>query len=186
VQAPEWRLTWFWRLVDWLTQRRRRPVQGEGEERVKSRPVMDRVLKETVLPELRALGFTGSLPHLRRLRSDRIDLVTFQYSRYGGQFVVELSQCGPGGIKTGWGKEIPANKVTAHDLFSSDRYRLRPRAGSRDQWFVFDHDPPSATSKAAIEASCRKAATAALEAFGRQAEAWWVQKAGASKPDVST
>src|SRR5689334_15887249 len=119
---------------------------------------MDRVLKETVVLELRARGFTGSLPHLRRIRSDRIDLITFQYSRYGGRFVVELSQCGPDGVKTAWGKEIPPNKVTAHDLFSSDRYRLHLRAGWRGQWFVFDRDPSAATSKAAIEASCRKAA----------------------------
>jgi len=145
---------------------------------------MDRVLRETVLPELRAQGFTGSLPHLRRIRSDRIDLISFQYSRYGGKFVVELSQCGPEGVKHDWGKEIQPNKVTAHDLFSSDRNRLSSRAGWRGQWFVFDrpsHEPPSATSKATIEASCRKAAGAVLEAFARQAEAWWAQKAGVTR-----
>jgi hypothetical protein len=149
---------------------------------------MDRVLKETFLPELRAQGFTGSLPHLRRIRSDRIDLIAFLYSRRGGRFMVDLSQCGPEGVKTSWGKEIPPNKVTAHDLFISDRYRLSSGVGWRGQWFVFDrpsYDPRLATSEAAIEANCRKAARAALEAFARQAEVWWAQRAGASKPYVT-
>ena len=56
---------------------------------------MDRVLKATVIPELRARGFQGSLPHFRRRRPDRIDLLTFQFDRSGGRFVVELAQCGP-------------------------------------------------------------------------------------------
>ena len=45
---------------------------------------MDRVLKATVIPELRARGFQGSFPHFRRLRPDRIDLLAFQFYRSGG------------------------------------------------------------------------------------------------------
>jgi hypothetical protein len=46
--------------------------------------------------------------------------------------------------------------------------------------FVFDrpgYDPPVAVTEAAMKANCTKAARAALEAFARQAEQWWEQKA---------
>jgi len=163
---------WLSRFLNWA-RREREPEHGEALERVKSRPVMDRVLRETLVAELRTRGFAGSLPHLRRIRPDRIDLLTVQYSRYGGEFVVELAQCGPAGYN-----EIPPNKVTAHHLFSPDRFRLSWRASWRGQWFVFDesrHGRP--ISEAAIEANCRKAASAAQAAFDRQAEAWWAKKA---------
>ena len=154
------------------------------EHRINSRPVMDRVLKETVVPELRALGFQGSLPHFRRLRPDRIDLLTFQFGRSGGRFVVELAQCGPEGYTTSWGKKIAPGKVTAHDL--TDRLRLGGRLGFRpaDHWFVFDfryYDPPMASSEAQLEEDCRKAAAEVLKDYRRQAEAWWDQQQKVSR-----
>jgi hypothetical protein len=168
---------WLPRFLNWARPDRQ-PVEGETQARVKSRPVMDRVLRETLVAELRTRGFTGSLPHLRRIRPDRIDLLTIQYSRSGGKFAVVLAQCGPQGYRTDWGEDIPPSKVTAHDLF--DRFGLSRRAGWRGKWFVFDrrsYDLPLATGEAKIEANCRKAARAAQEAFDRQAEAWWTQKA---------
>jgi len=181
MQTPERPAAWPSRIRDWLARWKRRPAAGAGEPRMKSRPIMDRVLKEIVVPELRARGFTGSLPHFRRIRSDRIDLVTVQYSRYGGEFVVELSQCGPEGVTADRGKEAPRDKVTAHHLFSPDRYRLSFKPGGRGQWFVFDDDPQAVTTEAAIEAACAQAAKAVLDAFSRQAEPWWDKKATAER-----
>src|SRR5437667_469435 len=94
-------------------------------------------LKNLVLNELRARGFTGSLPHLRRRSSERIDLLSIQYHSAGGSFVVEVASCGAEGSTTGWGKQIPPQKVTAQNIAAP-----RPRLGSPtfpvgDHWFTF-------------------------------------------------
>ena len=51
-------------------------------------------LNSIVVPVLRHRGFTGSFPHFRRLGTKQIDLITFQFDKWGGGFVVELSKCG--------------------------------------------------------------------------------------------
>jgi hypothetical protein len=100
---------------------------------------MKKALKDVVVPRLREAGFVGSLPHLRRLRPDRIDLFTFQFDRYGGGFVIELARCAPEGFTTHWGKQIAPNKVTAWDLPTTQRARVQPRVGSgTDSWFRYD------------------------------------------------
>ena len=123
---------------------------------------MDAALKSTFVPALRRLGFKGSLPHFRRLLPDRVDLLTVQFDRYGGGFIVEISRCGPTGVTTYWGKHIPATKVTAHDLDPEKRHRLRsPGRGIDGRWFRFD----DGTSPA-------KVAEALLGQLG-EANRWW-------------
>ena len=100
---------------------------------------MDVALKEIVFPALRSMGFKGSPPHFRRAASNRIDLLTFQFDKWGGGFVIEVARCSPIGITTSWGKSIPPNKVTAWDVLPSFRKRIQPVDGSgRDSWFRFD------------------------------------------------
>jgi hypothetical protein len=48
------------------------------------RQLMDEALKAHVVPALRERGFKGSLPHFRRLRSDRVDLLTVQFDKTVG------------------------------------------------------------------------------------------------------
>ena len=96
-------------------------------------------LKSVFVPKLRELGFAGTLPHFRRRGTSRIDLLTVQFDRYGGGFVVEISRCPLDGVTTHWGKHIPPNKVTAHDLHPDLRQRLgSPRPGVDGVWFRFD------------------------------------------------
>jgi hypothetical protein len=97
-----------------------------------SRDEMNSALKARFVPVLRKLGFKGSLPHFRRQRDSRVDLLTVQFDRHGGGFVVELAQCGPEGITTHWGKIIPARKVTAHDLHPRQRHRLGTSGPNED------------------------------------------------------
>ena len=105
------------------------------------RQLMDEALKLYVVPALRERGFKGSLPHFRRLRTDRVDLLTIQFDKHGGGFVVEISQCAVEGVTTHWGKHVPASKVTAWDLHPDQRLRLKLRDGSgTDSWFRFDRD----------------------------------------------
>lgn len=108
-----------------------------------SRNQMIVALKDTVVPALRELGFSGSFPHFRRPSGDRIDLLSFQFDRWGGGFVIEISKCPKSGITTHWGDTIPANQVRAIDLHPDNRYRIKPgRGGSTADWFRFDQQSP--------------------------------------------
>lgn len=176
--------SWKSRILGWFS-RPRGALRGADEVRIKSRPIMDRVLREIFVPELKARGFTGSFPHFRRIKPSRIDLISFQYTRRGGQFMVTLARCEPHGIATAWGEQIPPGKVTVSDTFTGDRFYLSTKAGWRGRLFIFDrpsYDPPIANSEAAMAEPCAKAARIALEAFMRQAEPWW-EKQSASGID---
>ena len=103
-----------------------------------SRLEMNKALKKIVVPYLREHSFKGSLPHFRRQNEDYIDLITFQYNRYGGSFTVNLAICPPDGINDEWGS-IPPNKVTAYDV--NDRYRLSENIKNStytDRWFDYE------------------------------------------------
>ncbi|ACC71564.1 DUF4304 domain-containing protein [Paraburkholderia phymatum] len=126
-----------------------------------SRDEMNRALKARFVPALRQLGFKGALPHFRRLRDDRVDLLTVQFDRHGGGFVVELSQCGAEGITTHWGKFISANTVTAHDLHPSQRHRLGSPGPNIDHWFRFD------------DGTLPRAVADSLCTHIDEAERWW-------------
>ena len=104
-----------------------------------ARSEMIRTLKSVVVPFLRERGFTGSFPHLRRQRNNRIDLFTFQFDRHGGGFVIEVSQCDAEGFTTPWGEKIPPNKVRAWDMPRQRRVRIKPlRGGDTGSWFRYD------------------------------------------------
>jgi hypothetical protein len=92
-------------------------------------------LKKIVIPILREKGFKGSFPHFRRIKENKIDLLTFQFDRYGGGFVIEVAVCPPDGVTHHWGEKVPPNRVTAHDLNN------RPRLNG-GEWFRYD-DPGS-------------------------------------------
>jgi hypothetical protein len=100
---------------------------------------MIKALKSVVVPRLRKRAFVGSFPHFRRLQLNRIDLLTFQFDRHGGGFVIEISQSASEGITTQWGEKIPPEKITAWHLHPSQRPRLRPQQGSgTESWFRYD------------------------------------------------
>ena len=105
-----------------------------------SRLKMNNALKKIVIPYLREHHFKGSFPHFRRKNNTHMDLITFQFNRYGGSFVVELATCPLIGLTTSWGEDIPFNKVTAHDV--SSRYRLiqdlENESNASNQWFNYE------------------------------------------------
>lgn len=121
---------------------------------------MDAALKERLVPALRVRGFKGSLPHFRRISSARVDLLTVQFDRYGGAFVVEIARCDTAGVTTSWGKHIPANKATAHDVRT--RHRLgAPGPETDGRWFRFDDGTPVI------------AVAESLLGYMEEAERWW-------------
>jgi Domain of unknown function (DUF4304) len=103
------------------------------------RQLMDDALKAEVIPGLRDAGFKGAFPHLRRLRPTGVDLLTFQFDRRGGGFVIEIARCGPEGVTLHWGEHVPSSKVRALDVHPDRRVRIKPRNGAgTDSWFRFD------------------------------------------------
>ena len=132
------------------------------------REAINSALAQLVVPELRSHGFKGSMPHFRRNARGAIELLTFQFDRHGGGFVIEISRCSEHGFTTSWGKQISANKVTAHDLHPSQRKRIRPRDGSNtDAWFRYD----TGLLKSA-ESRARAAAREVLKCLP-EADTWW-------------
>lgn len=84
---------------------------------------------------LRSLGFKGSFPHFRRETDTRIDLLTFQFSMGGGQFVIEIGSFPPAGYEL-YGKLVPAAEVKMRHLLR--RLRLGAKDESSDHWFNYD------------------------------------------------
>ena len=121
---------------------------------------MTTALRARFVPPLRSRGFKGSLPHFRRARENRIDLLTIQFDRHGGGFVIEIARCPPDGCTTHWGLKVPPEKVTAHDL--NVRHRLgSPAPGKEGRWFRYDDG-------SAVET----VADAAVAMLG-EADRWW-------------
>ena len=95
-----------------------------------------------------------------------IDLLTFQFNRYGGSFVVEVSSCPAVGAKFPWGDLIDTDLVTAHDM--GDRLRLGSRPPKvEDHWFEYSDD-----GKKHSQPKYESAAKHVL-AFLSQAEDYW-------------
>ena len=110
---------------------------------------------------LRQRGFTGSFPHFRRMGRDHVELLTFQFDRSGGGFVLEVAKCPSGGFTTYWGKTIRPQKVTAQDLHPNNRLRLGASGPGKDNWFRYDDG--SSVGDVAQQ----------LVPHLEQAEAWW-------------
>lgn len=128
-----------------------------------SRDAMSAALRERFVPALRVRGFKGSLPHFRRPAEGGIDLLTVQFDRSGGGFVIEISRCSPDGITTAWGKSISPDKVTAHDLHPRARHRIgSPGPGDDGRWFRYDDGTPADV--------VADAAASMLE----EADRWWM------------
>ena len=121
-----------------------------------SRQLMVDALREHTIPLIRAAGFRGTFPHFRRPEPIGIDLVTFQFDRNGGGFLIETSRCGVEGVTLHWGKHVPPEKVSAWDMHPSMRVRLRSTTERQgDPWFRFDNGD--------YERAARLAATSVVE-----------------------
>jgi hypothetical protein len=100
---------------------------------------MVKSLKEIFIPELRNRNFKGSFPHFRKTENGKTNLLTFQFDRNGGGFIIELANWHKPEFKTHWDKIIPLNKLTAHDL--DKKKRIYPNSlveqNGTDSWFRY-------------------------------------------------
>ncbi len=103
---------------------------------------MIKSLNEIFIPELRNRNFKGSFPHFRKTENGKTNLLTFQFDRNGGGFIIELANWNEPEFKTHCGKFIPLNKLKAHDLFK--RKRIYPNSASEENgtesWFRYDQN----------------------------------------------
>ena len=101
---------------------------------------MIKSLKEIFIPELRNRNFKGSFPHFRKTENGKTNLLTFQFDRSGGGFIIELANWNKSEFKTHWGKIISLNKLTAYDL--NERQRIYPNSltekSGTDSWFRYE------------------------------------------------
>jgi len=134
-----------------------------------SRDAMIAELKRVAVPVLRALGFKGSFPHFRRTMDTRIDLLTFQFSTGGGEFVIEIGSFPPTGYEL-YGKLVPAAEVKMRHLLR--RLRLGARDESSDHWFSYANGD-YATVAASVVPYIRG-----------QAVEWWSHAEPGAAPDT--
>lgn len=135
------------------------------------RALMTKAIKETFVPELRSRGFSGTFPHFRRITSDRVDYLTFQFLSSGGSFVVEIARSDLlGNLAMGRGADLPVSKLNAQ--FFGERLRLGGE-GPVDDWFVFgprSYDPPMPVREPSFYAGI---ASRLVNLLDTQAEEWW-------------
>ena len=108
------------------------------------RAAMNRALNDQVAPLLLQRGFSGRLPHFRRFSAEKTDLITFQFDRYGGGFVIALAEGPAAALVKSWGKTIPPKRLTAYDINPPARRRLQPGPdrSTTASWFRFDDGTP--------------------------------------------
>ena len=98
-----------------------------------NREMMKKQLLSNVVAPLLEVGFTGQFPHYRRNFQDCVELVTFQWNKYGGAFTVEVTAVFPNHKDTNCAAErIDVNRVTVWE--TNRRYRLK---GTYDRWFYY-------------------------------------------------
>ena len=131
-------------------------------------------LKGHVVPVLKARGFKGSFPHFRRITDTGIHLLTFQFDKWGGGFVVEIASCPREGVTMHWGEHIPPNKVTAQHV--GRRQRLGASGDQTDHWFRFDK-----RGLLSFSDPYESAAREVLPYLDGQAETYWRESHGQTR-----
>lgn len=137
-----------------------------------ARVKMEAAIKSIVVPELRQLGFKGTLPHFRRVDHGKADLITFQFNLSGGGFVAELAVCTESEIAAHWRADLSLKKVTAHDM--SFRRRLGSTSQGSDHWFVYglrNYEPNH--ERVNPDSEFKRLALSVVALLISQAEPWW-------------
>lgn len=102
--------------------------------------LMRKALKRHWLPTLARLGFIGATSTFQRLEPDAQDLLSLQYWKYGGEFILEFARRRRGSFTTSWGAVVPEEKMEVTYLNPLDRARLQqiePLAGEHLHGFRF-------------------------------------------------
>ncbi|SDX45614.1 hypothetical protein [Thiocapsa roseopersicina] len=71
-----------------------------------------------------------------RLRDDALDLLSIQYWKNGGSFILEFGRRGRGPLQTAWGPVIPEESLDVVYLPVRDRARIQERDAPPDDTFA--------------------------------------------------
>ncbi|HET9493906.1 MAG TPA: hypothetical protein VFR15_06720 [Chloroflexia bacterium] len=100
---------------------------------------MRAALKRIVVPALRTRGFTGELPHLRRVTPDATWTFSTRNWKWGGRFIVDLGRAPAGVYQTVTGELIAPTALTSWDLREADRATLRAVPHVPEEvWFSYE------------------------------------------------
>ncbi|WP_339210238.1 DUF4304 domain-containing protein [Aeribacillus sp. FSL K6-8210] len=97
-------------------------------------------LKKIVVPELRNRGFKGSFPHFRKKEGQLGYLLSFQFDKWGGGFILEVGVArvnGEGNVIVD-GIVRPFQKMNAFHL--NNRFRIMNNKNGDKDWFKFDNE----------------------------------------------
>lgn len=99
--------------------------------------IMTKTLKSFVVPEIKALNYSGSFPHFRRERDGRFEFVSFQFNRHGGSFVLECGFATPHDLPD-FAKKLQFEKLTSGNAHPDNRLRITPKTSvTEDFWFAY-------------------------------------------------
>jgi hypothetical protein len=98
--------------------------------------LMRKAFRKHLVPALVAAGFVGKSIHFMRLRDDSQDLLSIQYWKYGGSFILEFGRRDRGPLHTAWGPVIPEESLEVAYLPVGDRARLQERDAPPDDTFA--------------------------------------------------
>ena len=87
--------------------------------------LMRKAIRRHLVPALEGMGFTGKSSKFQRLLPDHQDLLTIQYHKYGGSFVLEFGRRERGPLHTSWGPVVPEEKLEVMYLLPTQRGRLQ-------------------------------------------------------------
>ncbi len=107
-----------------------------------SRDEAIRYIKSIILPELRKIGFKGSYPHFRRENAEGYDLLSFQFNKYGGSFLMEMSVAYPqrAEYKNCYLLGIKPYEEEIKKIDTSNTYARHRVINQEDEWFHFTDD----------------------------------------------
>ncbi len=101
-----------------------------------ARKKMDLALKVITVQLLRDSGFKGKYPHFYRIKKESIELLSFQFNKWGGSFVVEISYTDNQHKNLySYTNKLPSELRVSQTI---ERLRLGPKVKG-DYWFRFDN-----------------------------------------------
>lgn len=109
---------------------------------------MQSAIKRIVVPAIRTLSFSGSLPYFRRHAEEEHQMLTLFFNKYGGSFYVEAGRVSDQRVRelqqlwVNAGKTLSESSLTVGHCHPSQRARLGPDGflKGKDHWFVFGPD----------------------------------------------
>jgi hypothetical protein len=83
-----------------------------------------RAIRRHLLPALDGFGFHGGASSFRRVLPDCLDLLSVQFWKHGGEFILEFARCQRGDLTTAWGETVPEARLEIAYVSPLARARL--------------------------------------------------------------